>query len=44
VSRDGVTRKIKQQIATQTFMLTLIWVIDGLHVVDLMTEQQSYNT
>jgi hypothetical protein len=24
-------------------MLTVIWGIDGIHVVDLMTEQHSYN-
>jgi hypothetical protein len=25
-------------------MLTVIWRIDGFHVVDLITEQLSYNT
>jgi hypothetical protein len=25
-------------------MLTVIWGIDGFHVVDLMTEQHDYNT
>jgi hypothetical protein len=40
-SRDDVSQKVKQQIGTQKFMLTVIWGIDGFHVVDLMTEQHS---
>jgi hypothetical protein len=44
VSRDNVPRKAKQQIETQKFMLTVIWGIDGFHVVDLMTEQHSEKT
>jgi hypothetical protein len=44
VSRDDVPQKVKQQIAIQKFMFTAIWGIDGFRVVDLMTEQHSYNT
>jgi hypothetical protein len=35
---------VKQQIVTQKFTLTVIWEINGFHVIDLMTEQHSYNT
>jgi hypothetical protein len=41
--RDGVDQKVKQSIWTQTFMLTVIWGIDGFEVVGLMTEQHSHN-
>jgi hypothetical protein len=44
VSRDDVPQKVKQQIEAQKFMLTVIWGIDGFHVVGLMIEQHSYNT
>jgi hypothetical protein len=44
ISRDDVPQKVEQQIGTQKFMLTVIWTIDGFYVVDLMTEQHSYNT
>jgi histone-lysine N-methyltransferase SETMAR len=44
LSRDDVPQKVKQQIRTPKFMLTLVWGIDGFHVVGLMTEQHSYNT
>jgi histone-lysine N-methyltransferase SETMAR len=44
VSQDDAPQKVKQQIETQKFMLTVICGIDGFHVVDLMTEQHSYNT
>jgi hypothetical protein len=44
VSRDDVPQKVKQQIGPQTFILTVIWGIDGFHVVDLIAEQYSYNT
>jgi hypothetical protein len=43
VSRDHVPQKVKQQLGLQKFMLAVIWGIDGFHVVDLMTEQHSYN-
>jgi biotin operon repressor len=41
VSRDDVPQKVKQQIGTQKFMLTVIWGIDGFHVADWMTEQHN---
>jgi histone-lysine N-methyltransferase SETMAR len=44
VSQGDVPQKAKQQIGTQKFMLSVIWGIDGLHVVGLMIEQHSYNT
>jgi hypothetical protein len=44
VTRDEVPQKVKQQMGTQKFMLTVIRGIDGFHVADLMTEQHSYNT
>jgi hypothetical protein len=44
LSRDDVPQQVKQQIGTQKFILTVIWGIDGVHGVDLMNEQHSYNT
>jgi hypothetical protein len=44
ISRDDVPQKAKQQTATQKFILTVVWGIDGFNVVDLITEQHSYNT
>jgi hypothetical protein len=45
VPRNDVLQTVKQQqIGIQTFMLTVIWGIAGFHVVDLMTDQHSYNT
>jgi hypothetical protein len=44
VSRDDVPQRLKQQIGTQKFMLTVIWGIDGFHFVDVMTEQRSHST
>jgi hypothetical protein len=44
VSRHDVPQKVKQQIGPKIFTLTVICGIDGLHVVDGMTEQHSYNT
>jgi hypothetical protein len=35
---------VKQQIRIRKLMLTVIWGIDGFHVVDLVTEQHSYST
>jgi hypothetical protein len=42
-SRDDIYQKVKQQIGTQKFMLTVTWGIDEFHVVDLMAEQHSYS-
>jgi hypothetical protein len=44
VSRDDVPQKVKQQIGTQKFMLTVIWGIDGFHDVDLIIERHNHNT
>jgi hypothetical protein len=37
VSRDEMPQKVRQQIDTMKFMLTLMWDVDGFLVVDLMT-------
>jgi hypothetical protein len=44
VSRHDVTQKVKQQNATQKFMPTTVWGIDGFPIVDLRTNRHSYNT
>jgi hypothetical protein len=41
---DDVMQKNRRQIVSQKFMLAVVWGIDGLHIVDLMTEQHNYNT
>jgi hypothetical protein len=41
VSHNDVHQKVKRQIATQMFMLDVIWGINGFHVVNLVTEQHS---
>jgi hypothetical protein len=43
ISRDDVSQQVKQQIETQKFMPIVLWGVYGFHVVDLMTEQHSYN-
>jgi histone-lysine N-methyltransferase SETMAR len=35
---------LKQQFGTREFMLTVIWGVDGFHVVDLMTSQPSFDS
>jgi hypothetical protein len=41
VVRNDVPQKAKHQIAIQKFTLTVIWGIDGFHIVSPMTEQHS---
>jgi hypothetical protein len=41
-SREDVPQRVRQQIATRKFMLTVIWGVDGFHVVNLMTSQRSF--
>jgi hypothetical protein len=41
VSRDDVLQKVRQQIDTMKFMLTVMRSADGFHVVGLMTTQKS---
>jgi hypothetical protein len=43
-SRDDIPQKVKQQIRTQKFMLTVIWGIKRFQVICLMTEQHIYIT
>jgi hypothetical protein len=43
VSRDDVHQKVKQQMTTQKFVVTVIWGIDGCHIVDLIPEEHSHN-
>jgi hypothetical protein len=44
VSHDEVPQKLKQQIVTQWFILTVLWEIDEFHAIDLMTGQHTYKT
>jgi hypothetical protein len=36
-------RIVRQQMGTK-IMFIVIWVVDGFHVVDLMTSQHSFNS
>jgi hypothetical protein len=42
-SREDVPQRVKQ-IGTRKFMLTVIWGVDGFHVVDLMTSHCSFDS
>jgi hypothetical protein len=42
--REDVSERVRQQIGTKKFMLTVIWGVDGFHVVDLMTSQRTFNS
>jgi hypothetical protein len=44
MSRDEVPQRVKQTIGTGEFMLTILWGLDGFHVVDLMPEQHRFDT
>jgi hypothetical protein len=35
---------VQQQIDTMKFMLTVMWGVDGFHLVDLMTTQKKFNS
>jgi histone-lysine N-methyltransferase SETMAR len=43
-SREDVPQRVRQHIGTKKFMLTVIWGVDGFHVVDLMTSQRSFDS
>jgi hypothetical protein len=43
-SREDAPQRVRQQIGTRKFMLTVIWGVDGFHVVDLMTSQHSFDS
>jgi hypothetical protein len=42
VSRDDIPQKVKQQIGTRKFVLTVVWGIDGFYVIELTTKQHNY--
>jgi hypothetical protein len=44
VFREDVPSRVRQDIGTKKFMLTVIWSVDGFHAVDLMTSQCSFNS
>jgi histone-lysine N-methyltransferase SETMAR len=35
---------VRQQIGIRKFMLTIIWGVDGFHLVDLMTSQRNFDS
>jgi histone-lysine N-methyltransferase SETMAR len=43
-SREDVRQRARQQIGTTKSMLTVIWGVDGFHVVDLMSSQCSFDS
>jgi hypothetical protein len=43
-SREDLPQRVRQQIGTRKFMLTVIWGVEGFHVVDLMTSQGSFDS
>jgi hypothetical protein len=43
-SREDVPQRVRQQLGRRKFMLTVIWGVDGFHVVDLMTSQRSFDS
>jgi hypothetical protein len=44
VSRDDVSQKVRQQIDVMKFMLTVMWGVDGFHLMDLMTTQKEFDS
>jgi histone-lysine N-methyltransferase SETMAR len=44
VGHDEVPTRVSQTIGTKNVMLTLIWGIDGFHVVDMMPPGGHFNT
>jgi hypothetical protein len=44
VCRNDVATKTNQVIGTPKFMLTVMWGIKSLHVVDLITSQNQFNS
>jgi hypothetical protein len=44
MSRDEVPQRVKQTIGTGETMLTVLWGLDGFHVVDLMHGRHSSDT
>jgi histone-lysine N-methyltransferase SETMAR len=44
LSRDEVPQNVKPDIGTVNFMLTVIWGINGFHIIDLMPAQCRFNS
>jgi histone-lysine N-methyltransferase SETMAR len=44
LSLADVSETVRQQIGPEKFMFTVIWGVDGFHVVDLMTSQRRFNS
>jgi hypothetical protein len=44
VAPDEVSTKANQTIGTKKVMLTVIWGIDGFHIVDTMPPKEYFNT
>jgi histone-lysine N-methyltransferase SETMAR len=44
VSREDGPSRVRYDIGTEKFMLTVIWGVDGFHFVDLMNRQRSFNS
>jgi hypothetical protein len=44
ISRDEVPQRVNPAIGTAKFMLTTIWGVNGLHLLDLMPSQGRFNT
>jgi histone-lysine N-methyltransferase SETMAR len=44
VFREDVPSRLRQDIGTKKFMLTVIWGVDGFHIVDLMIPHRSFNS
>jgi hypothetical protein len=43
-SREDVPQRVRQQIVTRKVMPTVIWEVDGFHVVDPMTSKCSFDS
>jgi hypothetical protein len=43
-SSEDVPQTVKQEIGIRKFMLTVIWGVDGFHIVDLITSQRSFDS
>jgi hypothetical protein len=43
-NREDVPQRVRQQIGTRKFTLTVVWGVDGFHVVDLMSSQSSFDS
>jgi hypothetical protein len=44
ICRDDVAIKTKPTIGTPKFLVTVVWGMEGFHVMDLMTSQNQFNS